>query len=386
MIRKLYLLFLIIIPAAVYSQNNAVASFDLPLNNSFKFNKYLINPTFSFVREDYAAVNFYNRRQWSQFENPPQVYFLNFTSKVGENSSSSIGLYQQNYGVLTNFGAQVNYAHNIVMSDDMNFTFGFNLAYYNSGFNVGKVVTNSPEPLLQSADSNSLIAFKPGLNFGTGFFDIGVTVNNLLLYNLKTSQMVANDQGKSYTGHLMYTGYMNNAAGLFEKAKFSALVQAEKKKDLTAFSGNVIVDAPNGGWVQAGYNTIYGISGGLGILITKNIALGYNYEKGLGDISKLGANHEITFAYILRNYNDDDYEPLLFKAKTEPPVQLPKIDIVEKKQKDAEINANRQKLTAEAAEKIKIAQEAKAEKIKQTIETAETAKKAKEAKIGRAHV
>ena len=82
MTRKLYLLLILsIIPIAIYSQNNAIASFDLPLNNSFKFNKYLINPTFSFVREEYSAINFYNRRQWSQFENPPQVYYTNMCTK-----------------------------------------------------------------------------------------------------------------------------------------------------------------------------------------------------------------------------------------------------------------------------------------------------------------
>ena len=41
MIRRFYLLLILtVFPVLVYSQNNAIASFDLPLNNSFKFNKY----------------------------------------------------------------------------------------------------------------------------------------------------------------------------------------------------------------------------------------------------------------------------------------------------------------------------------------------------------
>ena len=104
--KYLVVLFSILFQIVAFSQDNAIASFDLPLNNALKFNKYLINPTFSFVREDNASINFFNRRQWIQFENAPSVLFVNYSGKLGENSSSGIGLYQENLGVFTNFGAQ----------------------------------------------------------------------------------------------------------------------------------------------------------------------------------------------------------------------------------------------------------------------------------------
>ena len=357
------IILLLFIKTATFSQDNAIAAFDLPLNNNFKFNKYLINPTFSFVREDNAYVNFYNRRQSNGFEGAPQVYFINYSSRMGDNSSAAIGLYQQNYGVFTNFGAQVNYANNIVLSDENNFTFGFNLAYYNSGFNYGKIVTNNTEPRLQDFASNSLLAFKPGINFGTAFLDIGITANNLFLYNFKTSQIVANDQAKSFSGHIMYTGYLENSDGLLEKAKFTAIAQADKKKDVTGFSGNLMLDIPKAGWVNAGYNTIYGISGGIGLLITKRIAVGYSFEKGIGDFSRLGNTHEITFAYLFKNYNDDDYEPLFSRSTpTQTVAPKPDLDLVKK---NAEIaTAERVRLAQEAAERIKVANDVKTAKLK----------------------
>ena len=359
------IILLLFIKTATFSQDNAIAAFDLPLNNNFKFNKYLINPTFSFVREDNALISFYNRRQWNGFEGAPQVYFINYSSRMSDNSSAAIGLYQQNYGVFTNFGAQVNYANNVVLSDENNFTFGFNLAYYNSGFNYGKIITNNTEPRLQDFASNSLLAFKPGINFGTAFLDIGITANNLFLYNFKTSQIVANDQAKSFSGHVMYTGYLENSDGLLEKAKFTAILQADKKKDVTGFSGNLMLDIPKAGWINGGYNTIYGISGGLGLLITKRIAVGYSFEKGLGDFSRLGNTHEITFAYLFKNYNDDDYEPLFSKSTPTQTVSSPKPDL-DLVKKNAEIaTAERARLAQEAAERIKIANEVKTAKIKE---------------------
>ncbi len=359
------IILLLFIKTATFSQDNAIAAFDLPLNNNFKFNKFLINPTFSFVREDNAYVSFYNRRQWNGFEGAPQAYLINYSSRMNDNSSAAIGLYQQNYGVFTNFGAQVNYANNIVLSDENNFTFGFNLSYYNSGFNYGKIVTNNTEPRLQDFASNSLLAFKPGINFGTAFLDIGITANNLFLYNFKTSQIVANDQAKSFSGHIMYTGYLENSDGLLEKAKFTAIAQAEKKKDVTGFSGNLMLDIPKAGWINGGYNSIYGISGGLGLLITKRIAVGYSFEKGLGDLSRLGNTHEITFAYLFKNYNDDDYEPLFSRSTPTQTVVAPKpdLDVVKK---NAEIaTAERARLVQEAADRIKIANEVKEAKIKE---------------------
>ena len=50
----------------LYSQTseNGVGSFSLPIRNSLKFNRYLINPAFSFVRDQNAYLSFYNKRQW----------------------------------------------------------------------------------------------------------------------------------------------------------------------------------------------------------------------------------------------------------------------------------------------------------------------------------
>ena len=47
------------------SQNtDGLMSFDVPAKNSLKFNKFLINPTFSYVREDESFISFLNKRQW----------------------------------------------------------------------------------------------------------------------------------------------------------------------------------------------------------------------------------------------------------------------------------------------------------------------------------
>ena len=165
----------------LYSQEDGVVAFTLPVRNSLKYNKYIINPTFSFVREQSPVLSFYNKRQWVQFDNAPQTYLLSYSGRFLENEGVALGLFQQDYGVLTTFGAVANFAHNISLREDSNLTFGMNLGIYKSGLNRGKVITNYPDPSLENIPSNSLITINPGINYGTAFLDFGLSVNNLIL-------------------------------------------------------------------------------------------------------------------------------------------------------------------------------------------------------------
>jgi type IX secretion system PorP/SprF family membrane protein len=298
-------------------QENGVVSFDIPAKSSLKFNKFLINPTFSFVREQHSSISFFNKRQWIEFENAPQTYLLTYSGKANDKSGVSVGLFQQNYGVLTTFGGLANYAYNVSLSEKSNLTFGFNVGYYNSGLNYSKTVVNSLEPSLPNVPSNAIITANPGINLGIGAFDIGFSANNLVLYNLQNSKMVADDPSKTIEGHLMFTGISENE-GFFEKSKFSILAKAEKAKDKLNYGGAILYDIPKALWLQGSYDTFYGISAGAGINLSKKIAVGYAYEKGLGNLANFGVSHQITFAYTFRNTEIEDNDMSFIPAKKMP--------------------------------------------------------------------
>ena len=104
----------------------------------------------------------------------------------------------------------------------------------------------------------------------------------------------------------MYTGYMDSR-GFFDESKFSGLLRSEFQKDETIISGVAMLTVPKGIWAQVGYNTLYGASGGVGINITTQIAIEYNFEKAIGDLSTFGSSHEITLAYRFKNDKYYDY-------------------------------------------------------------------------------
>ena len=284
-------------------EDNGVVSFAIPIRNSLKFNQYIINPTFSFVRQQSPIISFYNKKEWNQFDDGPQTYFLSYSGRFLDNQGLSVGLFQHNYGgVLTSFGAVTNFAHNVELEEDNNLTFGMNLGIYNSGLNKGKVITNGTitDPALNNIPSNLLVTISPGINYGTAFFDFGVSLNNLILYNLTATGIVQDDPEKTIGTHVMYTGFIDSY-GFFDESKFTGILRADIKKDRTIVSGLAMLTLVKGFWTQAGYNTLYGISAGIGMNITPKISLEYNYEKGMGNLSNFGASHEIVFAYKLFN-------------------------------------------------------------------------------------
>ena len=299
----------------LYSQEDGVVAFNIPVRNSLKFNRHIVNPTFSFVREQNKYISFNNKREWAQFDDAPQTYLFGYSGRFRENIGAGVSLFQQNYGVLTTFGGVLNFAYNAVLSRDSNLTFGMNLGFYKSGINEGSVITNFPDASLDNFPSNSIITINPGINYGTGFLDFGVSINNLVSYNLTTSNMIENNPEQSVQGHIMYTGYLNSR-GFFDESRFSGLVRSEFQKDQTVISGLVMLMVPKGIWGQAGYNTLYGLSAGVGLNITSQIAIEYNYEKAMGDLSSFGNSHDITVAFKFNNrerydYSGDDAEEAL---------------------------------------------------------------------------
>ncbi|KAB1067309.1 type IX secretion system membrane protein PorP/SprF, partial [Tamlana haliotis] len=306
---KKYLLYILLFLSVSYqsvAQDDGVVALNIPVRNSLKFNRTFINPTFSFVREGHRYISFNNKREWTQFENAPQTYLFGYSGRFRESIGAGVSLFQQNYGALTTFGGMANFAYNVVVNRSGNLTFGMNLGFYRSGVNDGAIISNTPDPALDNIPSNSIITINPGINYGTEFFDFGVSLNNIVAYNLTSTAMVADNAEQGIQVHGMYTGYISSF-GYFRDSRFSALVRSEFKKEQTIFSGLVMLTVPKGFWGQAGYNSFYGFSVGAGLNITPQIALEYNYEMAMGDISPLGNSHDFTIAYRFKSKERYDY-------------------------------------------------------------------------------
>ncbi|WP_262899766.1 PorP/SprF family type IX secretion system membrane protein [Robertkochia flava] len=287
--------------AWVHAQEETpVAAIQIPSQNLLKFNRFLINPTFSTVNEDKSYLNFYHRNQWAAYENNYNTYLASYSGRIGDRMGVGLSVYHQNFATISNFGLMANYAYGVKLAEKSNLTFGFNLSYYNSGIDDSNLNTAQPDdPLLVGLDGSSMVSFQPGINLSLGSFDLGVYAENLFDYNLRTNESLTSFGEKTYTGHLMYTRKFQNGSGMFENGKFSVLSRARNiAGDDLNLSGSLILDLPKLGWLETGYDDFYGVAAGLGFNLTDRISIGYTAEKGIDDqISNFGVTHEVHFAY-----------------------------------------------------------------------------------------
>ncbi len=301
MTRKLIsLLFFLLAFSQINAQEELpFIAYDVPSQNLLKFNRFLINPTFSTVREDKSYVNLLHRNQSVSFDDNNQLYFLSYSGRVNDRTGLGLSLYTQREGILSNYGVLANYAYGIKLSDKSNFTFGANLSYYSSGIDEGRANPIEIDPFLSDFDDSSLLSFQPGFNLSYDKFDFGMFAENLFDYNLKTSKTVTEFKDKTFSGHLQYTHAFENQAGLMEGARLMPLARARLVGDQEVIlGGNLILDLPKIGWVQGGYDSFYGASAGLGFNLNRRVSIGYTMEKGLNnEIDNFGLTHEVSFAY-----------------------------------------------------------------------------------------
>jgi len=346
--RVLYLLLVLLTAVKVGAQEeNPFVVYDVPAQNLLKYNRFLINPTFSTVREDKSYVNLLHRNQSVQFDDNNQNYFLSYSGRISDRTGLGLSLYTQRLGALSNYGVLANYAYGIKLSDKSNFTFGANLSYYNSGFDEGRATTVEDDPLLAGLQDQNLLSFQPGFNLSYGKFDVGVFAENLFDYNLKTSESLTEFKDKTFSGHLQYTHQFENQSGILQQGRLMPLARVRKvgEEELT-LGGSLILDLPKLGWVQGGYDSFYGASAGVGFNLNQRISLGYTMEKGLSNnFDNFGLTHEISFAYSFtpnltedRVMLEDDSDDLV-ENSLEPENLASSEEIAELKRKLAENDA-----------------------------------------------
>ncbi|WP_228853100.1 PorP/SprF family type IX secretion system membrane protein [Aegicerativicinus sediminis] len=283
----------------LWSQEDPYIPLEIPAQNMLKFNRFRLNPTFSTVRENKSYINAYHRNQWIEYNNNYSTYLLSYSGRVGDKTGLGLSLYQEKYGVITNFGVLANYAYGVRVADNSVFTIGFNLSYYSSKFNESDAITSAQDPLFSQYEGNSLVGIQPGFNLAIGNFDVGLYAENLFDYNFKTQESVTDFPDKTFTAHLQYTWDLKNAGGIMEGGRLLSLARGRKpgKQDIN-LSGSLVLDLPRIGWLQGGYDDFYGASVGVGFNLGRRISVGYTYEKGLsGGIQNFGGTHEVSFAY-----------------------------------------------------------------------------------------
>ncbi len=276
---------------------------DISNQNLLKYNRFLFHPAFSFVHQETNDLSIYSRIQWVELDNSPKSYFFNYTSRAGENVGTSISLFQQDVGILTNFGTVINGAYGIQLDRNVMLTLGVNIPIFRTSLINDAVVSN--DPALGNFEDSVVVIAQPGINLTVGRFDIGIYGQNLVDYNLKTSESLTNFDEKTFSAHLMYSQPIKSSIKFLDESTLRiAATGLLEGSDASQIGASAILDLPEYGWFQAGYNGFSGFrnefkgySIGAGFKLSQELAVGMVYERGTNVSSLLGPTYEITVAY-----------------------------------------------------------------------------------------
>lgn len=277
---------------------------DSPFHNQLFFNRFLINPTFSLVRENKSYLNVLLRNQYATFEDSNQNYYLGFSNKLNENTALGLGVYGRWSGVVQEFGFNANYATAVKLGEKSALSFGTNINYLSQGVDKSRVVTNESDPLLQDLTSENKVTVEPGINLSVNKFDFGLYFRDLVVYNQTSNTLETNLSSQSVSGTVQYSHAFKNTTGFFADGRLMPIVQVGANgRGAVSYTGSLLLDLPKFGWFQTTYDDSYGFSTGIGVNLNKKLSLGYLMEKNLTEAGEnLGWNHELSLAYSI----DDD--------------------------------------------------------------------------------
>lgn len=254
-----------------------------PLPNDFRqqniteYNSSLLNPAYALDRNNPPSVALWARWQWQTYDADPTSIFFNYTHKLNEASAIGGAFFQNNTGVFLNTGGAINYAYAIDFSPKVRLGVGLNFFVFQQ-----KLADNrffQPNPIQMSPENDIVLQMAPGLNLRVDKFNIGFVSENLFDYNLGTNERNTSPSDRMFFGMASY----DIPTGMFNTDGNSYLRPAIYFKSIpgfdTQFGFNTILSNEKF-WAQAGYNSFYGISGGVGGRFFKRFSVGALVEFG----------------------------------------------------------------------------------------------------------
>ncbi len=300
----LVLFCIVLCNGAVFSQEaNSNFNSSTSYHNQLVYNRFLIHPAFSLVRENKSYVNVLHQNQYATFNDNNQNYFLGFGNKLNDNTAMGLGVYSHRAGVVQEFGLSANYATSVQLGRKSSLSFGTNITYLNSGIDKNRIIASENDPEILDARKETRLALQPGMLYSIGALDFGLYAQDLISYNQTTNSVITNFSDKSLKASVQYTHELNARRGLFTNGRVMPLLQVHRDEEENfSIAGSVLLDLPDYGWLQSTFNDGYGLSVGLGFNLGKKMTLGYVFEKNFFKYgANLGWNHELSLAYTFKN-------------------------------------------------------------------------------------
>ncbi|TLP81298.1 PorP/SprF family type IX secretion system membrane protein [Maribacter sp. ACAM166] len=270
---------------------------DFRQHNLTEYNSSLLNPAYSLNRNNPSSVAMWARWQWQTYDGDPTSLFLNYTTRLNNVSAAGVGFFQNNTGIFLNTGAALNYAYNIELSENVFLGVGLNLFGYQQKLADQRFFI--PNPIQTSINNNFIVQLATGINLNIDRLNIGLVSENLLDYNFSTNER---NSGPGERMFLALTSY-DFPITILKTDKNSILRPSIYYKSIPGFDSQFGIQSlltTNKYWVQGGYNSFYGFSGGIGGRFFKRFSVGALIEVGTSsDLKGQNPSFELVTSYKL---------------------------------------------------------------------------------------
>ncbi|MEW2922291.1 PorP/SprF family type IX secretion system membrane protein [Muricauda sp. ANG21] len=262
-----------------------------------QFNANLLNATYASDWNNPNSFSIWTRWQWQSIDGDPTTIFANYSHQINTTSAVAVGFLQHNTGIFLNTGANLNYVHTFTLDEGVELLAGMNLFAFQNTLADDRFVPDQDIdlPELQSR-KDFILQFSPAVRLNVNQFSAGLAFENGFGFNLSESQ-------DSLENFQIVTGTLSNDfnVGLFPAWGTSFVRPLVYVKSIagqdTQFGLNTLLSTPKF-WVQGGYNSFYGASGGVGVTIANTFSIGGLMEFGTdADLSGENSTIELVASY-----------------------------------------------------------------------------------------
>lgn len=270
---------------------------DFRQQNLTEYNGSIVNPAYSLDRNNPSSLAFWSRWQWQTYDGDPTSLFLNYTARLNDVSAAGIGFFQHNTGIFLNTGANLNYAYNIALGEDIFLGVGLNVFAFQQKLADDRFFV--PNPIQTSAENDFILQMAPGINLSIDRFNIGLTSENMFDYNFTTNERNTSPDDRMFQALVSYD-FPVSVLSSDNSSVFRPMLYYKTIPGLDNQIGLITLLTTNKYWAQAGYNSFYGFSGGIGGRFFKRLSFGALVEVGTSsDLKGQDPTFELVTSYKL---------------------------------------------------------------------------------------
>jgi type IX secretion system PorP/SprF family membrane protein len=268
------------------------------------------NPAFTGFDQSANAM-LINRTQWAGIKGAPQLNILTVDGNLA-NNKAGVGatLISDRKGINYRVGGNLSYSYRVEFNETTRLHFGVSLGVIDQTIDYSKAsIEDITDPTLFSyAQRKTILDVNAGLAFVMKGLEVGFAIPQLLgnkfNYAGDTDVRTYYTQARHIMGSIKYKFFISEEKGISIAPQ--ALVRIVPKAPLQ-YDGNLNFEWKDKFWLGATYKSKYAIGINAGIILHKQITIGYAYDVITGNIGKYsGISHEVMLNFRIGKSKKED--------------------------------------------------------------------------------